>query len=104
MTVSKGTSPGASAIFNIPFMAASSYDGLTSGMYKTSDLPKQFTFQDSASLSGLQKINKKFKCLHKGLYALRSEKNERSRRQYKSPGRSSFRNRNWSNTVLDILS
>ena len=33
MAVSKGTSPGASAISNIPFMAGSSHDGLASGIY-----------------------------------------------------------------------
>ena len=32
MTVSKGTSPGASTTSNIPFMADSSHDGLASGM------------------------------------------------------------------------
>ena len=34
MAVSKETSPGASAVSNIPFMAASSHDGLSSGMYQ----------------------------------------------------------------------
>ena len=60
------------------------------------DIPKQVTFQDSDLLSGLQKINKKLKSLENELYALRAEKNERSRRQYKSPGRPKFRNRNYS--------
>ena len=34
MAVSKGTSPGASAISNIPFMVASNHDGLNSGIYQ----------------------------------------------------------------------
>ena len=34
MAISKEMLPGASATSNIPFMAASSHDGLTSGMYK----------------------------------------------------------------------
>ena len=59
MAVSKGTSPGASAISNIPFMAATGYDRLTSGIYQKPDIPKQVTFQDSGLPSGLQKINKK---------------------------------------------
>ena len=58
MVVSKGTSSGASAISNIPFMAASSHDWSASCMYQKPDIPKQITFQDSALLSGLQKINK----------------------------------------------
>ena len=41
MAVSKGTSPGASALSNIPFMTASSHDGLASGMYQKSDIPKR---------------------------------------------------------------
>ena len=57
MAVSKGTSPGASAISNIPFMVASNHDGLNSGIYQKPDIAKQVTFQDSALLSGLQKIN-----------------------------------------------
>ena len=71
--MSKGTSPGASAISNIPFMAASSHDGLASGMYQKPDIPKQFTFQDSALLNGLQKNNEKLKSLDIDLYALRAE-------------------------------
>ena len=94
MAVSKGTSPGASAISNIPFMVASNHDGLNSGIYQKPDIAKQVTFQDSALLSGLQKINKKLKSLDNDLYALRTERNERSRREYKSPGRQRFRNRN----------
>ena len=54
MAVSKGTSLGASAISNIPFMAASSHDGLALGIYQKPELPKQVPFQDSALLSGLQ--------------------------------------------------
>ena len=54
------------------------------------------TFQDSALLGGLQKFNKKLKSLDNALYTLRSERNERSRREYKSPGRQKFRNRNMS--------
>ena len=49
MAVSKGTSPGASAILNIPFMAASSHDGLASGMYQMPDIPKQVTFSRFSS-------------------------------------------------------
>ena len=52
------------------------------------------TFQDSALLSGLQKINKDLKSLDDDLYALGAGRNERSRREYKSPGRQKFRNRN----------
>ena len=52
------------------------------------------TFQDPALLSGLQKINKKLKGLDNDLYAMRTERNERSSREYKSPGRQRFRNRN----------
>ena len=94
MAVSKGTVPGASAISNIPFMVASNHDGLTSGIYQKPDISKQVTFQDSAVLSGLQKINKKLKSLDNDLYAMRTERNERSRREYKSLGRQRFRNRN----------
>ena len=86
MTVSKRTSPDASALSNIPFMVASSHDGLASGMYQKPDIPKQVAFLDSALLHGLDNF----------LYALRAEKNERSRRGYKSLGRQKFRNRNWS--------
>ena len=96
MAVSKGTSPGASAMSNIPFMAASSHDGLALGIFQKSVIPKQETFQDSALLSGLQKINKKLKSLDNDLYATKAEKNDRSRREYKSPGRQKFRNRNCS--------
>ena len=53
MAVSKGTSPGASVISNIPFMVASTHDGLTSGIYQKPDIAKQVTVQDSALLSGL---------------------------------------------------
>ena len=58
IVVSKGTSPGAQSISNIVFMAASNHDRLASDMFQKSDMPKQVTFQDSALLSGLQKINK----------------------------------------------
>ena len=64
MVLSKRASPGASAMSNIPFMAASSNDGLESGIYQKPDIHKQ------------------------DLYASRAEKNEGSRRQYISPGRS----------------
>ena len=94
MAVSKGTSSGARAISNIPFMVASNHDGLTSGIYQKPDISKQVIFQDSALLSGLQKINKKLKSLDNDLYAMRTERNERSIREYKSPGRQRFRNRN----------
>ena len=87
MAVSKGSSPGASAISNIPFMVTSNHDGLASGSYQKPDISKQVTFKHSALLSGLQKINKKWKSLDNNLYAMREERNERSRREYKSPGR-----------------
>ena len=104
MAVSKGPSPGASAISNIPFIVASSHDGLASGNYQKLDIPKEATFQDSALLSGPQKINKKLKSLDNDLYALRAERNERSRREYQSPGRQKFRNRNRSrDNSRDVL-
>ena len=65
-------------------------------MCQKPDIPKQVTFQDSALLSGLQKINKKLKSLNKALYALRAETYDRSRIQYESPSRSNYRNRNCS--------
>ena len=34
---------------------------------------------------------------------MRAEKNERSRREYKSPGRQKFRNRNRSRDILEIV-
>ena len=74
MAVSKGTSPGASDISNIPFMSASSHDRLASGIYQKPDIPKQVTFQDSALLSGHQKINKKLKGLDNDLYYENREK------------------------------
>ena len=87
VAVSKGTSPGASTISNSPFMAVLSHDGLASGIYQKPDISKQVTFQDSALLGGLQKINKKLKSLDNDLYAMRLERNERSRKEHKSPGR-----------------
>ena len=53
MAVSNGTLPSASAISNIPFMVASSHDGLASGIYQKTDIPRKVTFQDSALLGGL---------------------------------------------------
>ena len=94
MAVSKGSSPGASAISNIPFMVASSHDGLPSGLYQKPDISKHVTFQDSAVLSGLQRINKKLKSLDNDLNVMRTERNERSKREYKYAGRQRFRNRN----------
>ena len=94
MAMYKGPSPGASAISNIPFIVTTSHDGLPSGNYQKTDIPKQVTFQDSALLSGLQKINKKLSSLDNDLYALRAERNERSRREYKSLRRQRIRNRN----------
>ena len=94
MALLKGTSPGESAISNIPFMAASGHDRLASGIYQEPDISKQVTFQDSALLSGLQKINKKLKSLDNDLYAMIAERSERPRREYKSPERQKFRNRN----------
>ena len=44
MAVSKGTSPGASAISSIPFMVAPNHDGLNSSIYQKPDLAKQVTF------------------------------------------------------------
>ena len=96
MAVSKGPSPGASAISNIPFMVATSHDGLPSGNCQKPDIPKQVTFQDSALLCGLQNINKKLCSLDNDLYALRAGRNERSRRGYKSSRRQNIRNRNMS--------
>ena len=93
MAVSKGTSPGASAIFNIPFWQLQAM--MVSGIYQKSDIPKQIIFQDSALQNGLQKINKKLRGLDNALYGMRAEKNERSRKEYKSPGRWKLRNRNW---------
>ena len=90
MAVSKGTSLGPNAISNIAFMVVLGHDRLTSGMYQKPDIPKKVTFQDSVLLSGLQKINNKLKSLDNDLYALGEEKNERSRRQYKSPGRLNY--------------
>ena len=87
MAVSKGASPGKDAISNIPFMAASCQDVLASGMYQKPDIPKQVLFQDSALLSSLQKINKQLKSPDNDMYALRTEKNKRSRKEYKSSGR-----------------
>ena len=69
MAVSKGPSPGASAISNILFMVALNHDGLASCNYQKPNIPKQVTFQDSALPSGLQKINKKLKSLDNDLYA-----------------------------------
>ena len=40
MTVSKRTLPGASAISNIPFLAASSHDGLASGIYQKPEISR----------------------------------------------------------------
>ena len=103
MAVSKGPSPGASAISNIPFMAASSHDGLASGMYQKPDIPNQATFQDSGLLSGFHKINKEFKSLDNDLYPLRAEKNERSRRHYKSPAGPNLEIETGLNTILEIV-
>ena len=41
MVVSKGPSPGASAISNIPFMVASNHDGLVSGSYQNLTYPNR---------------------------------------------------------------
>ena len=76
MAVSTGPSPGATTMLNIPFMAASSHDGLDSGMYQKHHIPKQVTFQDAALLSGLQKINKKLKSFDTDLNALRAKEME----------------------------
>ena len=38
MAVSKGPSPGGSAISNIPFMVASNHNGLASGIYQKPDI------------------------------------------------------------------
>ena len=68
IVVSKGTSPGAGALSSILFMMVLSHNRFASYTYQKLDIPKQVTFQDSALLCVLQ----------------------RSRRQYKSPGRSKF--------------
>ena len=77
MAVSKGPSPGSHIASKIPFMAASVHDRLASGIYHQPDICKQVTFQDSALLSGLQKRNNKL--MDKDLYALRAERNKRSK-------------------------
>ena len=56
----------------LSFMAASSHDVLASHMYQNPDIPIQVTFQDSAILSGLQKINKN---MDNSLYAMRVPRN-----------------------------
>ena len=85
--------PGTNSIPNNPFMAALSHNGMASGTYNTPDISKQVTFQDSALLCGLQKINKMLKHIDNNLYALTAEKNESSIKQYKSQGMSNFGNR-----------
>ena len=50
MAMSKVTSPGASAISNIPFMAASSHDGWALGMYQKPEIPKQGNFPRFSSI------------------------------------------------------
>ena len=94
IAIPKRTSTCVSSMSNIPLMVASSHYQLASGIYQKPDIPKQVTFQDSALLSGLQKINRKLKSLENDLYALRAEKNKRSKREYKEPGREMFTNRN----------
>ena len=49
MAVSKGPSPGTSAISNISFMVASSHDGLASGIYQNPDIPKTSDFSRFSS-------------------------------------------------------
>ena len=93
MAVSKGLSPGASAISCIPFMVASSYDGLTSG-YQKPDISKQVTFQDSSLLSGLQKINKKLKSLDNDIYAMGAERMKDLEENINHQEDKKFRNRN----------
>ena len=41
LEVSRGTSPGASAIVNIPFMTASSHNGLVSSTFQTLTYPNR---------------------------------------------------------------
>ena len=50
MAVSKGTSPGASAISNILFVVASNHDGLTSGIYQKPDISKTSDFSRLSSI------------------------------------------------------
>ena len=61
------------------------------------------TFQGSALLSGLQKIIKKLKSLDNDLYAMRAEKNKRSRREYKSPGRQILEIETGLETILETV-
>ena len=61
-------------------------------MYQKAEIPTLITFQDSASLSCLQNMKKMLKYLHNDQYALKTERNERSGKQYKSPDRSNLRN------------
>ena len=72
-------------------------------MYQKPDATEQVTFQDSDLLSGPKKIYKMLKSLDDDLCALKAEKNERSRRQYKSPSRLTYRNRNWSRDILETF-
>ena len=58
------------------------------------NISKQMTFKDSTLVSGLQMTNKMLKSLDSDLYAFRAERNERSIREHRSPGRQMFRNRN----------
>ena len=99
MAVSKGIPLGASAISDNPLKAASIHDVFVSGMFQKADILKQVIFQDSALLGGLQKIDEYLKSVDNDLYALRAERNDRPTRQYKSLGRSKYRNRNWSRNI-----
>ena len=92
MAISKGTWPGASAILNIPFMAASSHDGLASGVYQKTDIPKTGNFPRFGSIKWFPKDQEKVEKSGQWFICL---ENERLKRQYKSPGRSNFWNRNW---------
>ena len=56
------------------YLAASSHDGLASGMYQKLEIPRQVNFCDSVLLSGLWKNNNQFKSLDNELYALRAQK------------------------------
>ena len=72
MAVSTGTSPGASAISNIPFMAASSHDGLTSGIYQRPHIPRERLFLRFSSAEWFSKDQQKAEMSRQWLVCLES--------------------------------
>ena len=84
-------------------MAASSHDGMASGIYQKPDISKQMTFQDSALLSGLQKIDKKLKSLDNDLHALRADKNENPRKNINHQEDKSLETETGLDTILEIV-